>query len=1108
MRLTQSQPSDPLSQDSISDIERLLCSAEATGSLESVLPRSQDAWSVQFPSLAAYADRPEGNRPIRICIATDQVAGPVRNGGIGNTYAALANLLAEAGFDITVLYLRGSLVETETIEHWVDFYAAKNVKLVPVPDYASREKFTSDANRWFSGPYNMMRYLVEHPMDVVHVSEWRGSGYLSLLAKRQGLAFADTLFVVKTSSPWMWNRLYGSHAIEKAEDIVKVHAERRSVELADIVVGGSLHLLRWMSSQGYAIPRKRAFVQPNVATFATLEPLMQSRALPGGKRTSVDEFVFFGRLEARKGLFLFCQAIRRLIRKGIQLPPKITFMGKPGGRMASHPDQDTPDYIRAVTEHWPTKVEILSDFQQYEAVEYLLGGARLAVMPSIIENSSMAIYEAAICGIPTVATDVGGNAELIAEADHQAVLCQPHPVSLGDKLEEALRLGGMVPRPSFDNRANLATWGRIHRQFAGSLREELLEQSRLEGQAQGHVAAAPSTAVCIYYIGNAIALGLTLASLAAQQQRPKEVFIAVDAENNADLAEAAELLALHGFAPRVVDAFDFDAGQAFNAAAARANSTYLLFLWEGATLTPMAIGTLEAIAAQSGSAVLTYLHRVITNEKMRATPPELRAVIIGGPSDSFFRNDTRELPLFVAREAFNRLDGFTKDYRATGYDHELVAKALISGFSCETAMIELGAIQARSPDWMRVRGYDLAASGFRATRPKLAAAPLVMRDLLLYSRGMHLRGSANAAKAKAAADASAAPETVLVRMMAGLATHPSPAAGRPVKPDEPQSGPAAFADSAAEPPNSAEPAGPAAITGGSSRQVVAEKVGPAKPSAIRHQALLGLLDRYEPANFLAGKQSADLPKKSAVSEALEALMERRAISSDGKRAGQFLGVHDGRLYGWAAVPGSVRRHLDVELVANGTTTIQRADQHFAPFAALPPEAARHGFVLDLPFGGAGWPIGKDGRPERIHYAIKIAGTALVLTEGQAVPPATRLDRLGIEADWEANDMGLIHGWAWHPKVPERRVVLAAFANGSFLARFRADRERSEEQTPGGGQGDYGFQLLLPRALRDAGRHRIDLVVADIGVPLRQSPAWAEGLRVDVTKRRGAKVKPR
>jgi len=756
----------------ISDVERLLCGAQTQGAIDKLLPRQAGAWTMQLPGLDQHGAWPDKGSRARICIATEQVMGPVRNGGIGNTYGALAIMLAEAGFDTTVLYLRGTRVETETIEYWIDHYAQRGVRLVPCPDYAAEIGFASNADRWLRIPYNMMRWLIDNPMDVVHVSEWRGTSYLCLLAKRQGLAFENTLFLVKTSSPWMWNRLYGSHTLERADDLVKIHAERRSVEMADVVIGGSLHLLRWMASQGYALPQGRSFVQPNVATFAKLEPLMHSRALPRGERTPVDEIVFFGRLEARKGLFIFCQAIRRLIRKGAPLPRRITFMGKPGGRMPSHPDHETPDFIREVSQDWPIEVQILTGFQQYDAVEYLLGGARLAVMPSIIENSSMAVYEAAICGIPCVATNVGGNAELIDPQDHAAVLCEPHPASLGDKLEEALRLGGMVPRPSFDNAANLETWRRFHRQLGGPLHAELLAQSAGPAMDAERASAA---AVGVYYTGDAAALDRTLESLAAQGQALDEVLVAIDAEHAGASGTAMAALEAHGLPGRTVDAFDLDAGAAFNRLAEVARAAHVLFLWEGATLNSGALDPLLGCAARTGAHVLHFMHRGTVPERLGKsggqepgqTAGRLRAVVISGPSDSFLRNDLAELPLLVDRAQFLALGGFTTDYRMLGHEGEFIARAQLAGLECQTVMAELGTVIARSPTWMRQRGYDLAASSFRLIRPMLAATPLAMRDMLLLSRGMHLRTVAGETKGRGGDGGG--PENLLIRMMAGIA---------------------------------------------------------------------------------------------------------------------------------------------------------------------------------------------------------------------------------------------------------------------------------------------------------------------------------------------------
>lgn len=1050
-------------QLAISELEQLLCGPEPAVPISALYPRAADAWTMALPGLASLPRFPPGAALPRICIASEQFAGPVRNGGIGNTYASLAFMLADAGFDVTALYLRGDFSETHSIDYWIDDFAAKGVKLVPVPDYAAHENLQTGSDRWMHAPYNMLRYLIDHPMDVVHVSEWRGSSYLCLLAKRQGLAFAKTLFAVKTSSPWVWNRLYGGHVIEKAEDLAKVVAERRSVELADIVIGGSLHLLRWMASQGYALARNRTFVQPNVARLSALTPFLQERDRPAGTRIPIDELVFFGRLEPRKGLFIFCQAIRRLIRSGVPLPPRITFMGKVGGRMPSHPDLDVPDYIRMMTEGWPTEVQIQTGFQQFDAVKYLLGGARLAVMPSIIENSSMAVYEAAICGIPCVASDVGGNSELILAEDHAEVLCQPTPASLGDKLEEALRLGGFIPRPSFDNDANLETWMEFHRQLGGDLHAHLLQQS--QAASAGDV---PTAAVCIYFTGDLPALEATLTSLAAQRAAPLEVLIAVDADEASAFADAQALAQTIGIAATAVEAYDLDAGAAFNLLAERARADCVLFLWEGAVLGAEALTVLPQVAATSGADVLTYLHRVIGASGAGARAPELRGLILGSPSELFFRSDARELPLFVRRAAFAALGGFTADYRVLGHDHEFVAKAQLAGLRCETAMIELGSIVERSPAWMRAHSYDLTASTLRAMRPMLAAAPLALRDLLLFSRNATLR-PAEKGKGKDAARGiwSADPLWSSTRAF-----------------------PAAAGDKFKAGKGGAAKPGP---SGKKSKRAVAmtEEAEASAPDISAPDIIAGARDHEAGRSAFmdiwseSRRAGADLHLAGLhldVSDHLAAMVRGRTAFAAGMVVGRFLGIHRGRMYGWACDIADPRRVIELELTMEGARSRHSARQRFGAFADVPPEAMRHGFVIDLP---------EQYRQSRDMLAIvlRVVDAPLLLAEGGAVPPGVSLDQCGLLGECEKNDEGLISGWARYPFEPDRHVELAAYVDGAFIARFRADLYHRGEGRA------CGFAWPLPPILRDGTAHKIDVVVAELGIPLLRSPLSVKGLKV-------------
>ena len=1014
-------------------VEEILCHSTPLGRIDDLVRRSPDAWTVTYPGLDSLLTFQGESRRLRICIATEDIVGPVRNGGIGTTYAALAELLANLGHQVTILYLKGHEVENETIEHWGDYYAAKKIRFVPIPNYARLDRYPVGGDRWAHASYNMFRYLTDHPTDVVHVSEWRAAGYFSLLAKRQGLAFRDTLFIVKTSSPWLWNRLYGLQPFQRLDDLAKVHAERRSVELADMVIGGSLHLLRWMHSQGYDMPRERIFVQPNVATFEHLARLALTRSWEQGSRHPIDEIVFFGRLEARKGLLIFIQAIKRLIRQGTKLPPKISFMGKPGEPVLERTGEDVVGYIRAESATWPTTVEILSDFQQDEGVEYLLGGNRLAVMPSLIENSSLAVYEALICKVPFIASDSGGTPELVDPADHPYVLCAAHPVPLADRLALALERGGYVAAPSFDNEENLEQWRRFHQDLGRGLLAELLPRD-------SYVSAPPTKiSVCIYHPENDERLAATLASLKAQKDAPLEVLIAVDTDDNEAVDRARAKVEEIGLAATIIPTFDFDAGLGFNTLADEATGEFVFFLWSGSTLNATALSTLADVAGRCGADLLTYFFRVVYRES-DASRPYLNVALLGDFAQAFFHTDVTPLPLFVRRSAFLELGGFTRDYRVLGHDHEFVSKAQLAGLRCQSVLRELGTVDGWSAERLRERGYDRSVSELRAARPQLSAAPLALRELLIMAKGLQKNlgrrgrlGGSMALAVRAKKDSTA---RNLMQLIAALAPM---LIGRE-RPDK------AKARRRAE-------------------RLAARAASPGT----------GLV-------HLVNDQPAREPHDPVSQLAVRNLAIHWQSDADGKRyVGRLFGVHRGVVYGWVRDEDHPDMTVEVEGdFGEGRKRIVPANIGSA--AILPARAGilGHGFALPIWRGLHGFP----GDWRSTDVVLRVKGTDLTIGELSVPANPHALEASGYEGHCDLVD-STIRGWAWQPAHPENSIDIAAFVDGKFLGRTTANYVRDDLRSLQIGTGAYGFAISIPRQLRDGTPHRVDVVVADSGVLLNR-----------------------
>ncbi|MEZ0579719.1 glycosyltransferase family 4 protein [Nocardioides sp. MH1] len=424
----------------------------------------------RFPGIESVGVSDSGSR-LRVAIVTEEIIGPVRNGGIASTYYHLAKGLAAEGHEVHVLFLKGAVVQDETPEFWVDRYAEFGVTL----HYLS----VPDSKVWASSPTWQARYAAayewlrdQEPFDVVHTSEWRGGLVYALMAKRLGLAFRDTLFLVKTSSPHIWNRHYQMLPITDTNLVAAAYAEQKCVELADVVIGGSAHLLSFMERIGYRLPPANVFVQPNIVDFSNV-PVLDRR--PGEPRRHGDvvrsrDLVFFGRLEARKGIEIFCSAIDLLHERG-EVPDSVTFLGKWGGRLAAQGGLSPEQYIREKAETWSCPITIINDKNQPEALTFLTERDRIAVMPSLIENSTMAVYETLEQRVPFIATAVGGTPELIAEDDHAACLVEPTAQALAERLETALRDGQPIAHPAFSNEANLEVWYGYHAHLA-----DLVEQ--------------------------------------------------------------------------------------------------------------------------------------------------------------------------------------------------------------------------------------------------------------------------------------------------------------------------------------------------------------------------------------------------------------------------------------------------------------------------------------------------------------------------------------------------------------------------------------------------------------------------------------------------------
>ncbi|HXY02503.1 MAG TPA: glycosyltransferase, partial [Terriglobales bacterium] len=276
----------------------------------------------EFPSLPLVAAAGHGARR-RICIATWEIEGPSRNAGIGTAYTSLADALKRAGHDVTLLFLLGCHSTDGNMIDWVDHYNAnKGIKLIPLP--MAHEPRIHAA--WASSvSYHTYVWLKQHQddFDIIHFPECQGLAFYSLLAKRQGLAFSHLAFIVSAHGPTFWVKEGSQDYVRNLGELEIDYMERVSVCAADYVVSPTQYLLGWMQQNGWELPEK-TYVAPYVLPAGALAVDLATQS----KKHKIQEIVFFGRLEIRKGLKLFCDAIDDLCASDPGRNFEVTFLGK------------------------------------------------------------------------------------------------------------------------------------------------------------------------------------------------------------------------------------------------------------------------------------------------------------------------------------------------------------------------------------------------------------------------------------------------------------------------------------------------------------------------------------------------------------------------------------------------------------------------------------------------------------------------------------------------------------------------------------------------------------------------------------------------------------
>jgi glycosyltransferase involved in cell wall biosynthesis/GT2 family glycosyltransferase len=602
---------------------------------------------------------------VGICIVTPDIVGPVKNGGIGTSCYHYLRILQRAGHAVSVFYT-GDLTDCQKA-HWRNVYQKFGIKFIALSD-APPVTHPVYASNWFlERSWRTYEYLRHTRYSVIHFQDWHANGFWSIKAKQVGCAFEETLLTVITQASTRWinegMQQFGANAIETAK---LVWAETYCMERCDLLISPSQHMIQWAKNNKITLPRRTM-----LAPYVWADPTETSR--PG--HVDNDHIIFFGRLETRKGLHIFGQALLELRQKSGNLPKVVSFIGKHAnvlGRLSSEFIEDLRVALPSV------EIRVINDFDYRQSLEYIKATRGLVVLPSILDNYPLTVLECIQSGLPFIAASTGGIPEMIDER----VCFEPNATALAECLQNRQLIDFGNLQHKYSAGAAAKTWLDLHADV-GSPNFQTEARQPVQSEVRPQMVS-----ICIPFFNHPTYLESLIASVAFQTYPAFEVILVNDGSN----AEASAKF--DRVARRCRDSrFHFfttenaGPGAARNFAASKASGNMLVFFdADNIPKSDNFIHDLVSALEHSGADCLTCPFDIVAGDKIHVTDEDVIATYRPfGPciEAGFFENVLGDATMIMTRAVFKALGGFPTG-RASWEDHEFLLRLCFNGFKLET----------------------------------------------------------------------------------------------------------------------------------------------------------------------------------------------------------------------------------------------------------------------------------------------------------------------------------------------------------------------------------------------------------------------------------------
>lgn len=359
---------------------------------------------------------------VSITIVTAELQGWGRSGGIGSAYRELASTLKTAGHFVRVLIIQPGPTKEGTIQEQFE-----------VIQLDGRGQTRLSLIR------HIAEYLKQNKTDIIHLHDWLG--FASGLKK--ALEPYRPQLVVGIHGPSAWARTANPWPRSQDGGLLASEAQLFDEGLVQQLELDGLNQADWLISPSVAL---KNWVETNLSVSNINIPILVNRNCPLQQRlnsqpseletTNTVDCAYFGRLEQRKGILIFVEALLIMPKP----PTCVLFMGSDSviGLNDDGSEQWGSELIKEKLSNKNICIIFEMNLSRDQALIRLMELKPVVVIPSLIENSPCVVDELLNSGLKMVVTNVGGTPELIPEKEQQW-LSPAEPVELAKHLEQALK---------------------------------------------------------------------------------------------------------------------------------------------------------------------------------------------------------------------------------------------------------------------------------------------------------------------------------------------------------------------------------------------------------------------------------------------------------------------------------------------------------------------------------------------------------------------------------------------------------------------------------------------------------------------------------------------